>query len=218
MATPHCSSQRNSLPSPIQATRLSLYQTTHALLRLLVMSLFMVILRHTVRRAASTEPVFHTSLTIWPFITGKTYPVTLFVTVVVTVKWIISRDTPPSAATSIPMSPANLSSLIITRVVSARVIPRDALHAATWSIVVLGAIQFQLKFYGGAAARKRYKLLATTRSYPWFNGFFNIIHQVIVSNFVLVPNFQIEINSSLRSKYKSKCLNEGLILLSIFLD
>ena len=92
------------------------------------------------RRATGTEPVFHASLTIWPFKTRQAYLVSLFVAVEVTVKGIILRDTLASTATSIPMWPANLPSLIIARVMSARVILRGA--TASWSVVVLGAIHF----------------------------------------------------------------------------
>ena len=138
------------------------------------MSLFMTILRHTVRRAAGTEPVFHASLTIRPFKTRQAYLVSLFVAVEVTVEGIISWDTPPSAATSIPMSHTNLPSLIIARVMSARIVLRGA--TASWSVVVLRAIHFQLKCHGGAPARKCHKLLVEiARGYPRLNGFVNIV-------------------------------------------
>lgn len=117
----------------------------------LVMSLFIAILRHTVRRATGTKPVLHACLTRWPFPTGQANLVSNFVTVKVTIIRVVLRETRTSAALSKPMWPANLPSLIITRVVSTRVIPRYTLHAATGPVVVLIARQLQIKRQANAS-------------------------------------------------------------------
>lgn len=115
------------------------------------MSLFMAILRHTVRRAAGTKPVLHACLTRWPVPTGQAYLVSYFVTVKETIIRVVPRDTRTSTALSKPMRPANLPSLIIARVVSARVIPRDTLHTAAGPVVVLVARQLQIKRQANAS-------------------------------------------------------------------
>ena len=109
------------------------------------MSFLITILRHTVRGTARTKPIFHASVTRRPFPTRQAYLVSLLVAFGVTIARVVPRDTQPSTATSIPMLLADLSSLTITRVVSAPVIPRDALNAAAWPVEVLVAIHFQFK-------------------------------------------------------------------------
>ena len=107
---------------------------------LLVMSVLLAVPRYAISNAARTEPVLHTTFTRRPLPVFQTHLVSLRVTGEVSIDRVIPRDAVSSAAFSKPTTPTNFFSQIITGVVSARVIPWDALHVARITIKVLVAV------------------------------------------------------------------------------
>ena len=170
---------------------------------LLVMTQLVAVLRHAVRRAARAKPVFYAALTGWPLPVSQASLVSFRITREVSTLRVIPRDAVPSAAASKPTRPANLSSLLITSVVPARVIPRDTLHIASCTVVILVTVQLQLKSYANTTCSEHQGLPQWTIRWPWSDGsYFDVraFHEVISCVFVFIPDLHAYGNGVLKEE------------------